>query len=502
MSSFDLVIRGGTVVTAADRFPADIGVRDGRIVALGEALDRGEEELDASGKLVLPGGIDSHVHLDQPSPETGARSANDFRSGSISAACGGNTTILPFVRQLKGQSLRQAVTDYHERADGRSAIDYAFHLIVADPTAQVLGQELPALFHDGYTSVKVYMTYDSLKLADGEILRVLDVVREHGAMTMVHAENADCIAWLTEKLLDRGHTAPKYKAIAHAPPEEREATHRAITLAELAGVPILIVHVASGEAAEQIRWAQRRGLRVYAETCPQYLFLTEADIDKPDMEGAKCICAPPPGSAENQRALWSAFDTGVFQVFSSDHAPFRYDDPKGKLVQRAQSAVQPHHERAPGHRGADADAVLRRGGDRPHGHPPVRRAHVHQRGEALRPLSAQGDHRRRLGRGPRRLGPRSRGHHERRHPPRRDGLHALRGDEGHGLAGGDAAARGGGLPRLRVHGRRRGGAVPAVRGAEPAGIVAAAGGCGAGVFTGGNLSPGGRVSGPEPGRRE
>ena len=296
MSRFDLVVRRGTVVTAADRFPADIGIRDGRIVALGDTLDRAEEELDASGKLVLPGGIDSHVHLDQPSPETGARSANDFRSGSISAACGGNTTILPFVRQLKGQSLRQAVTDYHERADGRSAIDYAFHLIVADPTAQVLGQELPALFHDGYTSVKVYMTYDSLKLADGEILRVLDVVREHGAMTMVHAENADCIAWLTEKLLDRGHAAPKYKAVAHAPPEEREATHRAITLAELAGVPILIVHVASGEAAEQIRWAQRRGLRVYAETCPQYLFLTEADIDKPDMEGAKCICAPPPGA--------------------------------------------------------------------------------------------------------------------------------------------------------------------------------------------------------------
>ena len=133
-------------------------MRDGRIVALGDSLDGGEEELDAAGKLVLPGGIDSHVHLDQPSPETGARSANDFRSGTISAACGGNTTILPFARQLKGQSLRQAVDEYHERADGRAAIDYAFHLIVADPTAQVLGQELPALIHDGYTSVKVYMT--------------------------------------------------------------------------------------------------------------------------------------------------------------------------------------------------------------------------------------------------------------------------------------------------------------------------------------------------------
>ena len=206
---------GGTLVTAADRYPADIGIRGGRIVALGDTLDRGEEELDASGKLVLPGGIDSHVHLDQPSPETGARSANDFRSGSISAACGGNTTILPFVRQLKGQSLRQAVSDYHERADGRSAIDYAFHLIVADPTAQVLGQELPALFHDGYTSVKVYMTYDSLKLADGEILRVLDVVREHGAMTMVHAENAEPRPTSTS----RTWRAPS--ASARRPPEAR-----------------------------------------------------------------------------------------------------------------------------------------------------------------------------------------------------------------------------------------------------------------------------------------
>ena len=406
MSSFDLVIRGGTVVTAADRFPADIGVRDGRIVALGDSLDRGR---GGAGRVrqACPARRHRQPRASRPAV-AGDRCA--FRQ---------RLPLRQHVRRLRRQHHDPALrapaqgpvaagrrwSDYHERADGRSAIDYAFHLIVADPTAQVLGQELPALFHDGYTSVKVYMTYDSLKLADGEILRVLDVVREHGAMTMVHAENADCITWLTEKLLDRGQVAPKYKAVAHAPPEEREATHRAITLAELAGVPILIVHVASGEAAEQIRWAQRRGLRIYAETCPQYLFLTEADIDKPDMEGAKCICAPPPGSAENRDALWQAFETGAFQVFSSDHAPFRYDDPKGKLVHGPNPPFNRITNGLPGHRGADADAVLRGGGHRPHGHPPVRRPHLHQRGEALRPLSAQGDHRHRLRRGFGDLGP-------------------------------------------------------------------------------------------------
>ena len=332
MATFQRVIRNGTVITASDRFVADIGINDGRIVAMAQRLDPGDDDIDARDMWVLPGGIDSHVHLDQPSPETGAVSANDFRSGTISAACGGNTTIVPFVRQLKGQSLRAAVDEYHPRAQGKAVIDYAFHLIISDATSQVVGQELPALLRDGYASVKVYMTYDSLKLADAQILEVMAQVRRHGAMTMIHAENADCISWLTEQLLSRGLTAPKYKAIAHAPPVEREATHRAITLAELADVPLLIVHVAGAEAAQQIQWAQQRGLKIYGETCPQYLFLSEKDVDQPGMQGAKCICAPPPGSVENLRGLWRALQAGAFQVFSSDHAPFRFDDPKGKLI--------------------------------------------------------------------------------------------------------------------------------------------------------------------------
>lgn len=331
-AEFDLVIRNGTVITAADRTRCDVGIRDGRIEALARVLGHGTEEIDASGRLVLPGGIDSHVHFEQDSPESGARPCGDFFSNSRSAACGGTTCVIPFARQIKGQSLRQAVTDYHRKADGKSAIDYAFHMIVADPTPQVLGEELPELIRAGYTSIKVYMTYDAMKLADREILEVLALSRLEGAMPMIHAENADCIGWLTQQLLASGRTHPRFKRVAHAGPVEREATHRAITLAELVDVPLLVVHVATAEAAEQISIARRRGLRVYGETCPQYLFLTERDIDKEGMEGAKCICAPPPGTQQNQDALWRALETGVFQVVSSDHAPFRYDDPHGKLV--------------------------------------------------------------------------------------------------------------------------------------------------------------------------
>ncbi len=333
MPEFDAVIRGGVVATASDTVTCDVGIVGGKVAMLGEALGPGAEEIDARAKLVLPGGIDSHVHIDQPSPETGALPATDFFSATVSAVCGGNTTVIPFVRQLKGQSMRQAVDDYHRRAEGKAVIDYAFHLIVADPTEQVLGQELPALVHDGHTSLKIYLTYDALKLTDYQVLDVLAFVRREGAFAMVHAENADSIKWLTERLLARGKTEPKYKGVAHAPPVEREAAHRAITLAEIADTPILIVHVATADAAEQLRWAQRRGLKVFGETCPQYLFLTGDELEKEGMEGAKCICAPPPGDRANQEALWRALEAGVFQVVSSDHAAFRFDDPKGKLIE-------------------------------------------------------------------------------------------------------------------------------------------------------------------------
>ena len=211
-------------------------------------------------------------------------------------------------------------------------IDYAFHLIVTDPTEQVLGQELPALIRDGYTSFKIYTTYDDLKLYDRQILDVLALARREGAMTMVHAENSDAIAWLTEKLELAGKTAPKYHADARPAIAEREATHRAISLAEIVDVPLLVVHVSGQEAMEQIAAAQTKGLSIYAETCPQYLFLTAADLDLNGFEGAKHICSPPPRDAANQEHVWRGLKNGTFQIFSSDHAPFRYDDPKGKKV--------------------------------------------------------------------------------------------------------------------------------------------------------------------------
>jgi dihydropyrimidinase len=328
--AFDLVVRNARVATASDTFDCDIGIKGGRIVQLGAGLDGAAQEIDAAGRVVTPGGVDAHCHLDQPM-EGPAKMADGFESGTRSAACGGTTTVIPFAAQAKGQSLRAAVEDYHSRAEGQAHVDYAFHLIVSDPTAQVLEQELPALISEGYTSFKVYMTYDDLKLDDGQMLDVLDVARRHGAMAMIHAENADCIEWLTKRLEAAGRTAPRFHAHARPMLVEREATHRAISLAQLVDVPILIVHVSGKEAIEQIRWARSHGLKVFAETCPQYLFLTAEDLGIDDSyHGARCICSPPPRDKANQEIIWDGLNDGLFTVFSSDHAPFNYDDPAGK----------------------------------------------------------------------------------------------------------------------------------------------------------------------------
>ncbi len=340
MPELDLLLRNARVATAGDAFTADIGVREGRIVMLGEGLKAGAREiLDAAGRTVTPGGIDGHCHMDQPTTD-GSVCADDFESGTRSAACGGTTTIIPFALQMKGMRLRDAVADYHRRAEGRALVDYAFHLIVTDPDEQLLGQDLPALIRDGYTSFKVYMTYDDLRLDDRQILELLSVARREQGLVMIHAENAEALAWLTEKLEQAGRIAPREHAVSRPGPVEREATHRAITLSELVDTPILIVHVSGRDAVEQIRWAQGRGLRVYAETCPQYLFLTEDDLAKPGFEGAKCICSPPPRDAANQQVIWDGLVNGTFQVFSSDHAPTRYDDPKGKKLHGEQASFR------------------------------------------------------------------------------------------------------------------------------------------------------------------
>jgi len=330
IEQFDLVVRRARVATASDCFLTDIGIQDGRIVQLGLALPAGTSEIDAEGRVVTPGGVDAHCHIDEITSGP-VRMADDFNTGTRSAACGGTTTIIPFAAQQRGQSLRAAVETYRKRAEGLAHVDYAFHLIVTDPTQAVLEHELPELISEGFTSFKVYMTYDDLKLNDEQILDVLAVAREHGALTMLHAENADCIRWLTRRLTAAGRTAPRYHAQSRPMLVEREATHRAIALAELVDVPILIVHVSGREAVDQIRWARALGLHVLAETCPQYLFLTAEDLGLDDSyHGARCVCSPPPRDAENQEIIWRGLADGMFTVFSSDHAPFRLDGTQGK----------------------------------------------------------------------------------------------------------------------------------------------------------------------------
>jgi dihydropyrimidinase len=330
MATYDLAIRGGTIVTAADRFEADIAVRDGKIVQIADRIEQAERELDASGLLVMPGGVDAHVHMAQPTSD-GTVMADGFESGTRAAAAGGNTTVLPFALQIKGRSLRECVKEYHREAEGNCYIDVAFHLIVSDPSPQVLGQELPALVKDGYTSFKVFMTYDDLVLSDKELLDVFEVARRERALVMVHAEGHDAIKYMTRKLEGSGKSAPYYHAEAHAEIAEREAAHRAISHAQLTDVPIVIVHVSGREAMEQIQWARRRGLKVFAETCPQYLLLTKDDLKglNMDFEGAKYVCSPPPRERESQVAIWEGICDGTFDIFSSDHCPFRYNDPAG-----------------------------------------------------------------------------------------------------------------------------------------------------------------------------
>jgi dihydropyrimidinase len=337
--TFDTIIKGGTVATASDTFEADIGIRNGKVEALARGLREGREIIDARGKLVLPGGIDSHVHISQPSGP-GIVMADDFESATRSAAFGGNTTILPFCLQETGTPLRQTVNAYHALAEGKCHVDVSFHLIISDPSEQVLGQDLPALVKDGYTSFKVFMTYDGLALTDMQIMETMAVAKETGALMMIHAENYDMIRFLTAKLEKQGDTAPYFHGKSRPIPVEREATHRAITLAELSEVPLVVVHVSNREAMEEISRAQSKGLKIRAETCPQYLVLTEDDLKGLNMEGAKYVCSPPPRDKASQIACWEGLRTGVFTLFSSDHCPFRYDDAQGKLAPKGKTSFR------------------------------------------------------------------------------------------------------------------------------------------------------------------
>lgn len=329
MQSFDVVIRGGTIVTSADTFRADVGIVGEKIAAIALDLPRGIKEIEATDLLLMPGGIDSHVHLAQPSGE-GVEMADDFASGTRSALFGGNTTVMPFCLQEKGQSLRDAVEDYHAKAKNNCLTDISFHLIVTDPTPAVLGQELPALIKSGYRSVKVFMTYEAMRLNDAEILATMDAARTAGAVMLVHAENEDVIRYLSDAHLRAGEVHASAHATTRPISAEREATHRALTLAEVVDVPVVIVHVSNGPTIDEISRARSRGQAVIAETCPQYLMLTKDDLAAEGWEGAKYVCSPPPRDRSQQEECWRGLETGVFDLFSSDHCPFRFEDTAGK----------------------------------------------------------------------------------------------------------------------------------------------------------------------------
>ncbi len=344
MSEYDLVVRGGTLVTASDSVRADIGVRGGRIVALAERLD-GATTLEADGLLVLPGGVDSHCHIEQLQPGGGA-DEESFASGSASALAGGTTTAITFSTQFKGQPIAASLAEYRRRAS-QAMIDYSFHQIVTDPTDAVI-DEIPGIVASGIRSLKVFLTYDPLRLDDRQYLRVLAAARRCGALVTVHCENADAIAWRTAALLADGRTAPKYHAWSRPSIVEREATHRAIALAELADQPVQIFHVSCSEAAEEVARAQARGVKVWAETCPQYLVLGADDMDRPGFEGAKYICSPAPRDAATRDALWADIRRFTLGVVSSDHSGWSFEGPRGKRANGEQASFRDIPNGVPG----------------------------------------------------------------------------------------------------------------------------------------------------------
>jgi dihydropyrimidinase len=315
------LIKNGTVVTATDQYKGDILVEGETISVIGTALDiHADKVIDAAGKYVLPGGIDVHTHLDMPFG--GATSADDFETGTRAAAFGGTTSIVDFAIQYKGQTLHHAWETWMKKAEGKAVVDYGFHMIMTDMNDQV-EQEMDALVRQGVTSFKLFMAYRGVfMLDDGSIFKALLRTGRNGGTICMHAENGDVIDVLVQRALAAGHTAPKYHALTRPPRAEAEATHRAIALAEIADVPIYIVHLSAAEALEKVTEARDRGLLAYAETCPQYLFLSYDNYEEPGFGGSKYVMSPPLRDKAKQDQLWRGLKFNDLQCVSTDHCPF------------------------------------------------------------------------------------------------------------------------------------------------------------------------------------
>ena len=379
--TYDLVVRGGTVVTASDSTAADIGVRAGRVAAIGEALAPGAAEIDATGLLVLPGGVDVHTHLD--ADVGGVRTADDFETGTVAAACGGITTICDYAWQSRGQSLMQAIEAWKAKADGRAHVDYGFHVVVSDATDDTLA-EMPRLVAAGYPSVKVFMI-NEFGIGDEALLRLFGAARAAGAIVNVHAENGDMLDHCARGMRAAGRLDPRYYAESRPALAEAEATRRAIDYAALVGAEVYIVHLSCVGALEAVSAARRRGIRVWAETRPIYLALTEERYAVGGTEAAKFIGAPPLRSGLDQAALWDGLRSGDIQAIGSDNTSWT-------VAQKSAGGPRLHARalRRPRPRDGDARHLLRRGGQGAHPAPDLRRGVLDQSRAHLRPVSPEG----------------------------------------------------------------------------------------------------------------
>ncbi|KAK6822409.1 hypothetical protein PG995_012131 [Apiospora arundinis] len=351
-TDLDLIIRNGRIrkVTSLDilQLGVDLGIKDGKIQSVGQCLEAGPrtEIVDAQGAYITPGGVDSHVHIQQDNSPTG----DTWETGSRSAIAGGNTTVIAFATQKRQEaSIWPALQAYHDKATGNSYCDYGFHLILTNPNDRVLEDELPRLVdYEGIPSIKLYMTYEPMKLGDGDLFNVMMKTRSLGITTMIHAENSDMIEQITKRLAQRGNTSTFLHSIARPQIAEAEATYRAISLAEVTDAPILLVHMSAPAALDHVRAAQARLLPIHAETCPHYLYLLSDRLRSgpDDFKGAKSICAPPlRHNTRDLDAIWMGLANGTFTVVSSDHAPATFDHPCGKmkgLVQSAGEKGEPH----------------------------------------------------------------------------------------------------------------------------------------------------------------
>src|ERR671931_648434 len=323
-----ILIKGGRIVTAADDYVADLFVEDETVTLIGESLDvSADKVIDASGKLVLPGSVDPHTHLDMPFG--GTVTVDDVESGHVAAAFGGTTCHVDFVLQPHGRSFRRALEIWHAKANGKALIDIGYHMAVTDLSEGGSLQELATLPDEGVTSYKLFMAYKGALMVDDETLfRTMQIAADSGALVMVHAENGDAIDVLVKQALAEGRTAPHYHALTRPPELEGEATNRAIQLARVAGCPLYVVHVSCREAVEPIAKAREQGWDVWGETCTQYFFIDNTFLEQPNFEGAKYVYTPPPRDQENQEVLWHAVRSDILSAISTDHCAFRWDGQK------------------------------------------------------------------------------------------------------------------------------------------------------------------------------